>query len=199
MQEPFCSVQLIWIIQEDTLANRLLLYEEMEWEHIITYWKNAFKRADVVVFPEFSFPVSSPSVNANMNCCSLGILPLFLSYDSFMYQMFYSVLDTGNFFVIPGSPVDVWAAEKYQKSHSKSQLRIKNGFDEDDVVVLVVGSSFFYNELSWDYAVSMHNLGPLLTKYAKKGDAGPSCKFVFLCGNSSSAYNDALQVCNLID
>ncbi|GJS37432.1 glycosyl transferase, family 1 protein [Tanacetum coccineum] len=163
MQEPFCSVQLIWIIQEDTLANRLLLYEEMEWEHIITYWKNAFKRADVVVFPEFSFP------------------------------MLYSVLDTGKFFVIPGSPVDVWAAEKYQKSHYKSQLRIKNGFSEDDVVVLVVGSSFFYNELSWDYAVSMHNIGPLLTKYAKKGDAGPSFKFVFLCGNSSSAYNDALK------
>ncbi|XP_071732935.1 uncharacterized protein [Rutidosis leptorrhynchoides] len=163
MQEPFCSVQLIWIIQEDTLANRLTLYEEMGWEHLVTYWKNAFRRADVIVFPEFSFP------------------------------MLYSVLDTGNFIVIPGSPVDVWAAESYLKAHSKSQLRMKNGFGEDDMLVLVVGSSFFYNELSWDYAVAMHNLGPLLTKYAREGYVGSKFKFMFACGNSSSAYNDALQ------
>lgn len=108
--------------------------------------------------------------------------------------MLYSVLDTGNFFVIPGSPIDVWAAERYLKTHSKFQLRMKNGFGEDDMIVLVVGSSFFYNELSWDYAVAMHNLGPLLIKYAKEGDVGPSFKFLFVCGNSSNAYNDALQV-----
>ncbi|KAD2393227.1 hypothetical protein E3N88_40204 [Mikania micrantha] len=163
MQEPFCFVQLIWIIQEDTLANRLPLYQEKGWEHLIAYWKNDFARADAVVFSDFSFP------------------------------MLYSVLDTGNFFVIPGSPVDVWAAERYQKSNSKSQLRMTYGFGEDDMLVLVVGSSFFYNELSWDYAVAMHNLGPLLTNYARDGDARPSFKFLFLCGNSSSAYNDALQ------
>ncbi|CAI9296184.1 unnamed protein product [Lactuca saligna] len=163
MQEPFCSVQLIWIIQEDTLSNRLPLYQELPHEHLITYWKNVFRRADVVVFPDYSFP------------------------------MLYSVLDTGNFFVIPGSPIDVWAAERYLKSHSKFQLRMKNGFGEDDMIVLVVGSSFFYNELSWDYAVAMHNLGPLLIKYAKEGDVGPSFKFLFVCGNSSIAYNDALQ------
>lgn len=115
-----------------------------------------------------------------------------------MYQMLYSVLDTGNFFVIPGSPIDVWAAERYQRANSKSQLRMKYGFGEDDILVLVVGSSFFYNELSWDYAVVMHNLGPLLTNYAREGDVGPSFKFLFVCGNSSSAYNDALQVCHSI-
>ncbi|KAL7589264.1 hypothetical protein Lser_V15G36450 [Lactuca serriola] len=163
MQEPFCSVQLIWIIQEDTLSNRLPLYQELPHEHLITYWKNVFRRADVIVFPDYSFP------------------------------MLYSVLDTGNFFVIPGSPIDVWAAERYLKTHSKFQLRMKNGFGEDDMIVLVVGSSFFYNELSWDYAVAMHNLGPLLIKYAKEGDVGPSFKFLFVCGNSSNAYNDALQ------
>ncbi|XP_076897085.1 uncharacterized protein LOC143550296 [Bidens hawaiensis] len=163
MQEPFCSVQLIWMIQEDTLANRLPLYEEMRWEPLVSYWKKVFTRADVVVFHDYSLP------------------------------MLYSVLDTGNFFVIPGSPVDVWAAERYQKANSKSQLRMKYGFGEDDMLVLVIGSSFFYNELSWDYAVAMHNLGPLLTSYARKGDVGPSFKFLFVCGNSSSAYNDALQ------
>lgn len=108
--------------------------------------------------------------------------------------MLYSVLDTGNFFVIPGSPVDVWTAESYTKTHSKLLLRRENGFDKDDLLVLIVGSSFFYNELSLDYAIAMHDLHPLLVKYAAKEESKRKFKFVFLCGNSSSGYDDALQV-----
>lgn len=108
--------------------------------------------------------------------------------------MLYSVLDTGNFFVIPGSPVDVWDAESYLMTHSKLLLRKENGFTEDDLLVLVVGSSFFYNQLSLDYAVTMHDLHPILVKYAARGESKGKIKFVFLCGNSSSSYDDALQV-----
>ena len=104
------------------------------------------------------------------------------------------MLDTGNFFVVPGSPVDVWAAESYSKTQSKYRLRKNNGFGRGDMLVLVVGSSIFYNDLSWDYAVAMHAIGPLLTKYARRKDAGGSFKFVFLCGNSTDGYDDALQV-----
>ncbi|KDP45060.1 hypothetical protein JCGZ_01560 [Jatropha curcas] len=161
MQEPFCSIPLIWIIQEDTLASRLSVYREMGWEYLVSHWRRYFNRANVIVFPDFTLP------------------------------MLYSVLDTGNFFVIPGSPVDVWAAESYSKTHAKHQLRAQNGFTDDDVVVLVVGSSFFYDELSWDYALAMHSLGPLLVKYARRHDAEDSVKFVFLCGNSTDG--DALQ------
>ncbi|XP_059458280.1 uncharacterized protein LOC132187862 [Corylus avellana] len=163
MQEPFCSVPLVWIIHEDTLANRLPAYEEMGWKHLVSHWKTAFSRASVVVFPDFTLP------------------------------MLYSVLDTGNFFVIPGSPVDVWASESYLKTQSKYQLRKDNGFSEDDILVVVIGSSFFHNDLSWDYAVAMHAIGPLLIKYAKRKDAGSSFKFVFLCGNSTNGYDDALK------
>ncbi|KAE7997107.1 hypothetical protein FH972_001769 [Carpinus fangiana] len=163
MQEPFCSVPLVWIIHEDTLANRLPAYEEMGWKHLVSHWKTAFSRANVIVFPDFTLP------------------------------MLYSVLDTGNFFVIPGSPVDVWASESYLNTQSKYQLRKDNGFSEDDMLVVVIGSSFFHNDLSWDYAVAMHAIGPLLIKYAKRKDAGSSFKFVFLCGNSTNGYDDALK------
>ncbi|XP_041022007.1 uncharacterized protein LOC121263265 isoform X2 [Juglans microcarpa x Juglans regia] len=163
MQEPFCSVPLVWIIQEDTLANRLSAYEEMGWKYLVSHWKTAFSRASVVVFPEFTLP------------------------------MLYSVLDAGNFFVIPGSPVDVWAAESYSNTHSKYQLRKNNGFSTDDMLVLVIGGSFFYNDISWEYAVAMHAIGPLLIKHAKRTDLGGSFKFVFLCGNSTDGYDDALQ------
>ncbi|CAH2041892.1 unnamed protein product [Thlaspi arvense] len=163
MQAPFCSVPLIWIIQEDTLANRLPLYENMGWEQLISYWRNAFTRADVIVFPDFSLP------------------------------MLYSVLDTGNFFVVPGSPLDVWVAESYSKTHSKVQLKLTSGFSKEDMLVLVVGSSFFFNELSWDYAVAMHDIGPLLMKYARAKDSSRAFKFLFVCGNSTDGYSDDLQ------
>ncbi|KAL6555591.1 hypothetical protein OROHE_007263 [Orobanche hederae] len=93
MQEPFCSVPLIWIIQEDSLANRLQLYQTRGWDSLISNWKNSFSRDNAVVFPEFSFP------------------------------MLYGMLDTGNYFVIPGSPIEFWAAERYSKTHSKFQPR----------------------------------------------------------------------------
>ncbi|XP_022743080.1 uncharacterized protein LOC111294154 isoform X2 [Durio zibethinus] len=163
MQEPFDTIPLIWIIQEDTLAKRLPVYEEMGLEHLVSNWKSSFTRANVIVFPDFTLP------------------------------MLYSKLDTGNFLVVHGSPVDVWGAESYSKSHAKHQLRKDNGFSMDDMVVLIVGSSFFYDELSWDYAVAMHTIGPLLMRYARRNDAGGSFKFIFLSGNSTDGYNDALQ------
>ena len=107
--------------------------------------------------------------------------------------MLYSQLDTGNFFVIPGSPVDVWAGESYRKTHSKDQLRDAYGIVKDDTLVVIVGSSIFYDGLSWDYAVAMHSVGPLLLKYARRGST-ESYKFIFLCGNSTDGYGDALQV-----
>ncbi|CAM8961935.1 unnamed protein product [Rhodiola kirilowii] len=163
MQEPFCSVPLLWIMQEDTLASRLPMYKESGYFPLISHWKNAFSRADVVVFSDFSLP------------------------------MLYSVLDTGNFYVIPGSTIDVWAAESYNRIHTKGHLREDHGFREDDMLVVVLGSSFFYNELSLDYAVAMHVVGPLLMKYTKSNDVGGSYKFLFLCGNSSETYDKALQ------
>lgn len=163
MQEPFCSVPVVWIIHEDSLANRLPAYEELGWKHLLSHWKTTFSRANVIVFPDFTLP------------------------------MLYSALDAGNFFVIPGSPVDVWAAETYLEAHSKYQLRKDNGFSEDDMLVLIVGSSFFYDDRSWDYAVAMHAIGPLLTRYARRKDAEGSFKFVFLCGNSSDGYDHALK------
>ncbi|KAF5742581.1 hypothetical protein HS088_TW09G00632 [Tripterygium wilfordii] len=160
MQEPFCSVPLIWIIREDTLSNRLPVYKEMGWDNLVSHWRKAFSRASVVVFPDFTLP------------------------------MLYSMLDSGNFFVNPGSPVDVWAAESYNRTHDKYQMRKENGFNDEDLVVLVVGSPFFYNDQSWDYSVVMSTIRPLLIKYATN-DAGGSFKFVFLCGNATDEH--ALQ------
>jgi hypothetical protein len=59
MQEPFCSVPLIWIIQEDSLSSRLPVYEQMGWQHLISHWRSVFSRASVIVFPDFAYPVKT--------------------------------------------------------------------------------------------------------------------------------------------
>ncbi|XP_077225946.1 UDP-Glycosyltransferase superfamily protein isoform X2 [Tasmannia lanceolata] len=168
MQEPFSSIPVIWVIQEDALGKRLPVYAEMGWDPLIIKWRSAFSRADVVVFPEFSLP------------------------------MLYSVLDNGNFYVISGSPVDVWAAESYIESHSKYQLRKENELREDDLLILVIGSPLFYNELPWEYATAMHAIGPLAMKLMRTKDMEGSFKFVFLCGNSTDGYRDTLQIVNRV-
>lgn len=59
MQEPFRSVPLIWLIQEDILGKRISHYTEWGWEDLINEWRSAFSRADVMVFPDYSLPVKT--------------------------------------------------------------------------------------------------------------------------------------------
>ncbi|CAH8324439.1 unnamed protein product [Eruca vesicaria subsp. sativa] len=163
MQEPFRSVPLVWIVHEDFLANQLPVYQKMGQNSLISHWRSTFTRANAVVFPQFTLP------------------------------MLYSVLDDGNFVVIPESVVDVWAAESYSETHTKQALREINGFGEDDLIIMVLGSSFFYDDFSWDNVVAMHMLGPLLTRYGSRKDTGGSFKFVFLYGNSTEGQSDAVH------
>ena len=59
MKEPFHSVPVIWIIQEEALGERLAIFSSIEGDKIISGWRRAFNRADVVVFTDFYLPVSS--------------------------------------------------------------------------------------------------------------------------------------------
>lgn len=72
MQEPFRSIPLIWIIQEDTLASRLPVYIERSMDHVLLNWKSSFGRANVVVFPDFTLPVNLSS-NIFVLCFQLAL------------------------------------------------------------------------------------------------------------------------------
>ncbi|ONK57001.1 uncharacterized protein A4U43_C10F15520 [Asparagus officinalis] len=163
MEHPFDSVPLVWLIHEDILGRRLPMYETNEWDDLITIWKTSFRRADVVVFPDFSLP------------------------------MMYGSLDTGNFYVIPESPVNTWAAETYTASHSRSGLRKDNGFNDDDFIMLVIGSNFFYDELAWEYAAIMNAMIPEIKKIKRIEGRRGTFKFVFLCGDTIPAHDYAFQ------
>ncbi|KAK1283554.1 hypothetical protein QJS10_CPB21g00300 [Acorus calamus] len=161
MEEPFCSVPLIWIIHEDTLGKRLPIYASRGSQQLINEWRKAFSRADVVVFPDFSLP------------------------------MLYSTLDTGNFFVIPGTPVDVWTAERYMMTHSRHMLRKINGFSEDDLIVVIIGNSFSYNMPPREYETVMNTIGPWAMEHMQT-DQQRLFKFLFICGNAD--HGAALQI-----
>ena len=65
MQEPFDTIPLIWIVQEDTLAKRLPVYEEMGLEHLVSNWRSAFTRANVIVFHDFTLDRKSTRLNSS--------------------------------------------------------------------------------------------------------------------------------------
>ncbi|KAF8697840.1 hypothetical protein HU200_035330 [Digitaria exilis] len=163
MQEPFRFLPVIWLIHEDTLGQQLRSYAELHEPipNVIEDWRAHFNASDYVVFPD--------------------------SYLPFLY----SPLDSGNFFVISGSPVDIWAAKRFSSSHSKESLRKQHGIQEDDVVILVVGSYLYFDDLPWDYATVMHASAPHILNIAKTKNL--RVQFIFFCGNGSDAYNSAFE------
>ena len=111
--------------------------------------------------------------------------------------MIYTALDTGNFFVIPGSPTEVWTAEKYKLSHSQEGLRAQYRLRPDDSVVAIVGSPFLYHGLWREHALVMRALARAVSRVLD--DASPKGGkrfhlFIIGHGNQSSSYGSALQV-----
>ncbi|TVU31801.1 hypothetical protein EJB05_23502, partial [Eragrostis curvula] len=161
MQEPFQSLPVVWLIHEDTLGQHVRSYAELHESipNIIEDWRAHFNACAYVVFP-----------------------------DSFL-PLLYAPLDVGNFLVISGSPVDIWAVKR--SSHSQENKRKQHGIKENDVVVLVVGSYLFFDELPWDYATVMRASAPHILDIAKTKNL--RVQFIFFCGNGTDAYNSAFQ------
>lgn len=106
------------------------------------------------------------------------------------------MLDTGNFFVIPGSPVEVWTAEEYKLTHSRVSLRAQYRVRSEDFVIAVVGSPFLYHGLWREHALVMRALARTVSTV---GDALPKGGgriqlLIIGHGNQGSTYGAALQV-----
>lgn len=57
-QEPFTKVPVLWVITDDALGRRLGDYKSAtNSTELISNWSLSFKRADVVVFPDYALPV----------------------------------------------------------------------------------------------------------------------------------------------
>eukprot|EP01018_Ginkgo_biloba_P037807 Gb_27708 [translate_table: standard] len=163
MQEPFKAVPVIWVIHEKGLGMRLGLYASSELTEIINDWKDTFHRADVVIFPDYTMP------------------------------LLYSSLDSGNFFVIPGSPTETWEAEHFMATQKREDSRIQLGFNFYDFVIVVVGSPFVYKGMWLEHTLTMQAILPLMSEFYVGGGNATHLRLVIVSGNSTSTYGVALQ------
>ncbi|KAI4364708.1 hypothetical protein MLD38_020764 [Melastoma candidum] len=161
LQEPFKSVSLLWTIHDVSLAHRLKLYNSTGQIELLNSWRKMFSRATAVIFPNYALPV------------------VFSSYDS------------GNFYVIPGSPVEAWEAGHILNTYEEN-LREKWSIGPTDVVVAVVGSQFLYKGLWLEHALILQAMSTLLPIFPS--DSSSTLKVIFLCGNTPTNYSAVLEI-----
>ncbi|CAL5383092.1 unnamed protein product [Camellia sinensis] len=162
LQEPFKSVPLIWSIHERTLATRLRQYMSNGQVELVNDWKKSFNRATVVVFPNYVLP------------------------------MFYSACDSGNYFVIPGSPAEAWEADNFIVPN-KDNLRVKMDYRPEDFVIVIVGSQFSYRGLWLEHAFVLKALLPLLADFPSDNNSNSHLKIIVLSGDLAGNYSVAVE------
>ncbi|XVF22451.1 hypothetical protein REPUB_Repub12eG0173600 [Reevesia pubescens] len=162
MQEPFKSLPLIWTIHERALAVRSRQYTSNGQIELVNDWKKVFNRATVVVFPNYAFP------------------------------MIYSTFDTGNYYVIPGSPAEVWKGENAMNLYKDNQHR-KMGYGPDELLIAIVGSQFMYRGLWLEHALILKALLPLFADFLSDNNSNSHPKIIILNSDSTSNYSMAVE------
>ncbi|KAL5718712.1 hypothetical protein ACHQM5_011589 [Ranunculus cassubicifolius] len=138
LQEPFKSLPIIWTIHEREVAIRSRQYVSNGQSQLMEDWRQAFNRATVVVFPNYFLP------------------------------MMYSAFDSGNYFVIPGSPNQAWEADSFMALEKSSDLRGRLGYGHDDfvIVIVIVGSEFSYSGSWLENAFILQALLPVISDFS---------------------------------
>jgi hypothetical protein len=108
--------------------------------------------------------------------------------------MIYSTFDTGNFFVIPGSPAEVLEADAFM-ALQKDKLRISMGYSPEDVIIAIVGSQFLYKGMWLGHAVVLQALSPLLADFPlSKDNTTAQLRIIVHSGELTNNYTVALEV-----
>ncbi|KAL3695814.1 hypothetical protein R1sor_009890 [Riccia sorocarpa] len=166
-QDPFGDITVIWVIQENIVLDQVAGFNSSkELNLVLDSWQEVFNRSSVVVFPNY-------------------YLPMIYS------ELFYSK----NFFVIPGSPWDVWEAEQYMITHRRQDARARFAVSSSDFAIVVVGSPCVYTGSWMEHALIMKAVSSLLSVSSSEDPPlGPVKVFVLGHSNSTSAYKETLQV-----
>ncbi|CAI9781525.1 unnamed protein product [Fraxinus pennsylvanica] len=162
MQEPFKNIPLIWTIHEQALATRLRQHNSSGKIELVDNWRKVFSHATVVVFPNIFMPMT------------------------------YSACDTGNYFVIPGSPAEVLEADSFMASHNDNP-RLMTEYGLDDLVVAVVGSQLLYKGLWLEHALILQALYPVFVDFSSGANLNSSLKIVILAGDATSNYTRVVE------
>ena len=107
--------------------------------------------------------------------------------------MIYSTFDTGNYYVIPGSPAEVWKGETAMNLYKDNQ-RMKMGYEPDEVLIAIVGSQFMYRGLWLEHALILQALLPLFADFSSGNNSNSHPKIIVLSSDSTSSYSMAVEV-----
>lgn len=105
----------------------------------------------------------------------------------------YSTFDSGNYYVVPGSPTEAWEADAIVPT-DKDDMRAKMGYGPDDIVITIVGSQFLYRGLWLEHALILQALLPLSSDIPFSNNPNSRVKINVLSDNSTSNYSVALEV-----
>ncbi|VAH61844.1 unnamed protein product [Triticum turgidum subsp. durum] len=163
LQEPFKSVPVIWTVQETSLAHCIREYKSSGMTQILGGWQEVFSRANVIVFPNYILPVM------------------------------YAAFDSGNYFVIPGSPAPAFQADRFIAKNYDKDVRISLSLGPRDFVIAMVGSQFSYDGLLMEEALVLQAVGPLLQQYPSENSTQTELKVRILTGNQTDKHRIALE------
>ncbi|OAE33869.1 hypothetical protein AXG93_1921s1160 [Marchantia polymorpha subsp. ruderalis] len=167
VEDPFVDIPVIWIIPEKVILKQDPGFNSsVDLKNVLDSWQEVFNRTSVVVFPNYYLP---------------------MAYREFFNEKFY---------VVAGSPWDVWESEHYMKTHRREDVRSKLDLSSKDFALVVIGNPCVYNGVWKEHALVMKAAASLMSAGYSLDDAtfGPVRVFVLGHGNSSSPYKDALQV-----
>lgn len=105
--------------------------------------------------------------------------------------MVFSTFDSGNFYVVPGSPAEVLETEALV-ALSEENPREGLGLGSGDFVITIVGSRFFYKGLWVEHALILKAIQPLLVDF--NSDSTSRLRVLIFCGSLSSNYSMVLEV-----
>ncbi|XP_040380696.1 uncharacterized protein LOC102715814 [Oryza brachyantha] len=162
LQEPFKSIPVIWNVQESSLAHRISEYNSSGMTQILDGWKEAFSRASVIVFPNYVLPVM------------------------------YAAFDSGNYFVIPGSPVVPFQDRITTQSYYEG-VRVSMGLSPSDFVIAIVGSQFSYGGFLMEEALVLQAIGSLLQQYPSENSNQVELKVRILAENVTEKHRTVLE------
>lgn len=101
--------------------------------------------------------------------------------------------DSGNYFVIPGTPAGAWEADNFMVSY-KDNLQLKMDYGPDNFVIVIVGSHFLYSGLWLEHAFVLEALLPLLTDIPCDNNSNSYLKIIIVSGDLTGNYSVAVEV-----
>ena len=105
----------------------------------------------------------------------------------------YAAFDSGNYFVIPGSPAVAFQADRFIAKSYDQDVRISLSLDPKDFVIAVVGSQFSYGGLLMEEAFVLQAVGPLLQQYPSENSTRTGLKVRILTGNVTEKHRWPLR------